>query len=235
MYLKEIFEQLMVGELANLSMGGVNEEGIHECDYPKIIPHINLGLVELYKRFPIKMNEVVIQQFDHIQTYVLDSKYAITNKESREPTKYIIDSIYQPFTDDVLKIEKVFNELGEQLYLNDFEEYFSVHTPVYNTVQIPYPDRENQCIISYRAKHVHIPSDHIDPKSVEIDIPYSLVEPLLNFIGYRVNMNTAGDDRQDSDRYLQRFEMTCKKIEELKLIDIVDNTENSKLRKAGWV
>ena len=43
MLLSEILEQLTIGEISQLSMGGPNTNGIQPQDYPKVIPHINLG------------------------------------------------------------------------------------------------------------------------------------------------------------------------------------------------
>ena len=57
MLLGDIFEQLTQGELRHLALGGVDSGGILEHNYDKIIPHINLGVTELCKRFPI-MNHV---------------------------------------------------------------------------------------------------------------------------------------------------------------------------------
>ena len=54
MLLSDIFEQLTMGEVSQLSLGGTNEGGVLPQDYPKIVPHINLALTEIYKRFNLK-------------------------------------------------------------------------------------------------------------------------------------------------------------------------------------
>ena len=123
MYLNELFDQLTYGELSQLEYGGVDNEGITQEDHKRILPHINLALTELHKRFLIREEEVTIRCYDHIETYVLDSKYAATNTESTEPYKYIHDTVFEPFVDNVLRIEKVFNEDGQELFLNETDPY----------------------------------------------------------------------------------------------------------------
>ena len=54
MLLKDIFEQLAQGELRHLAIGGVDSGGILQQDFNRVIPHINLGVTELCKRFPIQ-------------------------------------------------------------------------------------------------------------------------------------------------------------------------------------
>jgi len=234
MFLSDLFEQLQYGELSQLSMGGTDNIGIQPCDYPKVIPHINLGLIELYKRFPLKREEVVIQQYDEIQIYYLDSKYAVTNTEATPYKKYLIDSAYQPFKDNVLKIEKVFNEDGQELYNSEMDEYWSIQIPFYNAIQIPYPEKENQMIATYRASHPKLPIQDLDPTTAEVAIPPGMLEPLLLFIAARVYANKTTEGGQEGQMYLAKFEAACKKIEELGLSNI-DRTKNTKLDKNGWV
>lgn len=234
MKLQQIFNQLSHGELSQYFMGGVDAAGIHDGKFMDIIPHINLALVDLYTRFPLRVDEVVIQQHDQIQVYYLDSKYAETNQASPEPIKYIIDSSFQPFTDNVLKIEKVFNETGQELFLNDRDEYYSVHTPAYNAVQIPYPEKENQLIIEYRAGPVLVPLEEVDPDIYDVALPPTLLEHLLLYIGGRVFSTRDNDEFHTSKNFYKRYEEACLRYETVG-INLMDNTLNTKLEKARWV
>jgi len=242
MKLSDLFDQLSQGELSQLKMGSRDEIGIRLCDYNKIIPHINLGLTELYKRLNLKTSEVVIQQFDHIQTYYLDSRYAQTNVDSQEPTKYIMDSEYQPFTNNVLRIEKVHNELGEELYLNQDRSYFSgsnmywaVNIPSYNSIQVPYPEKENQMIVTYRADHDPIIfTEEMNLQDIHVPISPSYLEPLLLYIAARVYTNLSSNEGNEGTNYTAKFEASMQQIEKLNLIN-KDDTYNIKLEENGWV
>ena len=210
MKLVQILNQLSHGELAQYYEGGDGYNGIHDDRFNKVIPHINLALSALYTRFPLKMEEVVIQQADQIQTYYLDSKYAVTNKLSTEELRYIIDSLYHPFVDNVLKIERVFNEQGRELFLNDADEYWSVHTPTYNSIQIPYPDLANQLIVTYRAGPKQIPIEELQPEFYDVDLPADLLEHLLLYVGGRMTaIRDSSEGDYTSQNYFKRYEEAC--------------------------
>ena len=256
MKLSDLFLQLTEGELSNLRMGGRDEMGIRPCDYMKIIPHINLGLTELYKRFALKKSEVVVQQFDQINTYYLDSRHNQTNKpdghvsipENQETHfnadsyYYIMDSVYQPFTDNVLRIEAVHNEIGEELYLNQdrqywagSDKYWAVTTPSYNTIQVPYPEKENQMIVTYRADHDPIVmTTNSDLSKIYVPISPSYLEPLLLYIAARVYTNMSSNEGNEGNNYTAKFEASIKQIEQLNLTNSTD-TQNAKLEENGWV
>lgn len=234
MRLSDVFDQLTAGELSQLNMGGIDNIGIQPCDYPKVVPHINLGLAELFKRFSLRRQEVVVQQYDEIQTYYLDSKYAQTNTNSIVYKKYIMDSVYEPFTDNVLKIEKVINEIGEELYKNETDEYWSITTPAYNAIQVPYPEKENQMIITYRAAHDTILLKDLNPLETDVNISPGMLEPLLLYVAARVYANLTSGDGNEGQMFMAKFESSCAKIEQLGLQE-KDETKNNKLDENGWI
>lgn len=170
MRLSEIFEYLTTGELAQLHIGGMDPHApwsqARAEDYQQLVAHVNVALKVLFSRFWIRSKEVIVDLYPHIQEYVLDRRYAETNNLSLEPYKYIADSIFDPFCNDVLKIEQVFNEGGELMFLNDINEPWSVFTPSFRSVQIPFPMICNSMVIHYRASHPTIrflPSQKPDP------------------------------------------------------------------------
>jgi len=235
MLLSDLFDQLAVGELSQLSLSGIDSIGIQECNYIKIVPHIQLALTELYKRFSLKKEEVFIQQYEHIQTYYLHSKYAESNTESTEIYKYIKDSQFQPFLDNVISIYSVHSEVGEELYLNDESQVWNVQTPSYNSILMPSPEKENALSVIYIADHPKIPIIGLDPYSTEVNIPPGLLEPLLFYIASRVytNLNSDGSTNEGNN-FMIKFEASCRKIKELNLVP-KNQTTNMKLVNNGWV
>ena len=229
MRLAEIFRQLTHGELATLAIGGLDGSGVLEQNHENLVAHVNLGLTELHKRFPLKTNQVMVQSYDAIQKYYLHSDYAETNENSNQPIKYIKDSIYEPFVDDVLKIESVYDEDGKELFMNDRNEYWSVHTPSYNCLQIPYPEKENAYSVLYRADHRKIIAKDLDPETEEVDLPYSHLSALLLFIASRkFSTNpTLKPQSADGNAYYSKFEAACAKLEEL---NIMNKSEESNIR-----
>ncbi len=234
MLLSELFEQLQYGELAEMSFGNTEGNTIISSDYPKIIPHVNLGITELYKRFPLKLTELTVQQYEQLNLYHLKSKYAVTNTSSSEPIKYIIDTEYQPFNDDLLQIESIYDEDGKLLYLNDDTQFWSIHTPAYNTIQVPEPENENALAVIYKANHERILIPNLDPETEEVNIPSYLLEALLLFIASRAYASYNSDTNNMSNNYMVKFENSCKKVEELGLIN-KDSNINERLWRNGWL
>jgi hypothetical protein len=234
MTLAEILEQLTYGELSQLAMGGW-DDGIRREDLPKVLAHINLGLKELYKRFWLSSKEVLVQLHDHIQVYTLDKHYAATNTLSPAKEKYIIDSVYQPFQNDLLKIEQVFNENGELMYLNDLTEPWSLFTPSYNQLQVPFPEHHNILLVHYRASHpkIELRPDE-DPKDVQVMLPEGLLEPLLLYVGYRAFGSLTSVPDAESSVYLQKFENSVQNALKAGL-QISTCYGNMRLDNQGWV
>ena len=102
--LKDIFEYLAYGELQQTAVGLLlaQELGpqsdlidLDDAEYierarnmEKVVGHVNLALKALYTRFWLSSKDVIVQQYDHIQQYFLDSKYAQPNYLSDEKTRY---------------------------------------------------------------------------------------------------------------------------------------------------
>lgn len=269
MLLSELFDQLTYGELSSLFMGGVDCTGIQSESYPQVVSYVNMGLLAIYTRFPVHLQEVVIKLKDEVQIYYLDRKYAQTNTAYEDKygeatplpenpdsgligyppsqiyipgetllipkaDRYIDDSVYYPFEDNVITIEEIFNEDGQTLFMNDGGEYWSVQTPSYNSVQIPYPEKENSLIVTYKASHPTIKVEGLRPAEVQVNVPVALIEPLLYYIGSRAFAGLNADQNAEGNNYLAKYEASCRKIEELGLV-VKDSNINSKFDAAGWV
>ena len=233
--LETIFDQLAYGEFLSIDLGADGCKGISVDDYPKIAIHINLALTELYKRFNLKMGEVVIQLFDEITDYKIHSIYAQSNTESTEPVKWIADLGASPYMDDLLKIERVYNEVGCEYSLNDPADCNTISTPEYNVVQCKQPYDENSLLVKYRAAPVYIPTKRLVPENVYVPIPPSLIEALLWYVAGRImtNLNLAGDIGEGNN-YTMKFE---KSVQEVKLAGLinVDKAKNLRPERGQWV
>ena len=61
MTLQDIFDALSAGELSQISIGGQAAGVINKENRAKLLPHINMGLTALFKRFRLKEGELTIQ------------------------------------------------------------------------------------------------------------------------------------------------------------------------------
>lgn len=230
MTLEEILQQLQYGELSQLKIG--------ELDTPKrrkeVVAHVNLGLTDLHKRFWLKTKEILVQITPGFQDYLLDARYARSNTLSPVTTKYILDSGVNNFSDELLKIERLFDDEGNQLPLNDDHRKDSFFTPSFNILRAPLSYEKDYVLIEYRANHPKLDIEGEDVCSSEIDIPIALVEPLLLYVAHRAFRSLNSDQKQESTDYMNLYEAACLRIMNLGYQIVPDRT-NLKLDKHGWV
>ena len=230
MQLKELLQRLCEGEFDGLAVGHQVDGGPLDQHYAKLVRHIDLGLLELHKRFPLKIREAFIQQYDHIQNYKLNERYAATNKDSKESTKYICDSRFNKFTNSsFLRIDTLFNELGAPVVMDDMGQQYSMFISGHDTIQVPYPDSANNFVVHYKAGHPLLPTDRIE--DVEVDIPYTHLEPLLFYVASRVLIKV---DPEGAQGYMMRFENSCMQITQLNLAYTM-NTPPEQFARGGWI
>jgi hypothetical protein len=241
MNLLELLQDLTYGELAALEMGkfipGEPESQPDPTSYAQLTSHINLGLKEIYKRFFLLSREIYIELREETSIYMLHSKYAQTNTDSLIPIedRYIMDTDADPFTDDCLKIEEVYDEAGVHLPMNDINEETSIHTPSYRTIQVPYPNDDITYAVQYRACNTKIEyTADMDPSMIDLPVPNSLHEALLYYVASRAYTSLGGDGGIEGNDYFQRFENSCAKVSELGL-EVQTEPVNWRFDENGWV
>lgn len=248
MTLQEIFDQITYGELSQLSIGGEAAGVINENNYARIIPHINLALTALYKRFPLKTNRLTLNFVTDKIEYPLHSKYVIENTRSQEAVKYLNQNPNEKFQDDILKVEEIKTDLDESIVINDGLDEYSILTPTATILRIPI-DIVNQIIdlpnwlkttqlqIVYRANHpkIVIGNGLFDPTRITIQLPESHLEPLLLFIAARMltPLGTGQLEGFSSTTFIARYEAACASINQLGL-KIDQGSQVERFREKGW-
>lgn len=236
MLLSEIFEYLTHGELSQLAVSDQGTEITSE-DYAKVASHINLGLLDLHKRFPVKYKELILDTYDSINMYRLSYEYAVSNTASTVPVKYINDAspadTFDPST--LLRVDQVFDEEGTDLPLDNTADSRSLYRPAYNILQVPEPLTGYSLSLIYRVAHPKlIVNAATDVSQVEVDIPYDVLQPLLYFVGARL-LNGVGKDSTNAYMMgMQQYEAACQQIEQRKVFDR-DEMFNTRLETNGWV
>ena len=236
MTLLDILKDLTYGELSGLFIGNLipgeydNQPDPHE--YEQVVSYVNLGLKEIYKRFFLRSREIDIQSYEQLTEYKLHSDFAQSNVASLEPIKYILDTVAEPFQDDILKIEEVYDEEGTKLSLNDITDEDSVYTPAYNIIQIPNPNDNWTFSVQYRACHPKLSTSlTTDPSTVEVELPNSLHAALLQYVGYRAFLRI---DPEKSVNYWQQFERSCEHVDRLGL-EVQGEPGDWRFDQHGWV
>lgn len=231
--LNTLFEQLAYGELSQHRIG---KEGlIDPSDYPNLISHINHGLTKLHSKFPLQHKELLLLQFKHITRYKLDTKYSISSNDSSVDYKYILDTDDEPFMDDVIRIESIYDSQGCNVPLNDEYAKNSWFTPNPDTIQIPYPVDGNLASIIYRANHVKIPLDTVDPENVDIEIPSVLEGALAAHVASRVYVSLGNaTSAQLSAYYRAIYTDEVSQVERFNLLQSSEGSTDIKFIMGGW-
>lgn len=236
MTLLDILKDLTYGELSGLAIGnllpGEDENQPDPHEYEQVVSHINLALKEIYKRFFLRSVEIDVQQYDQIVTYKLHSDFAVTNVASTEPIKYILDTAEEPFQDDILKIEEIYDEEGNKYAVNDVSDEDSLYTPTFRSIQVPNPSSTRIMSVQYRACHPKITATiDTDPETIEVELPNSLHIALLQYVGYRANIRTNIEKSAD---FWQQFTASCDAVDRYGL-EVQGEPGDWRFDDHGWV
>jgi hypothetical protein len=233
MQLSELFDYLVYGELSRIKIG--DKGSINSDDYPMIVTNINLAMIALHKRFPLLYREVNIDLRNEITVYNLHSDYAQSNQSSSQPIKYIIDgTAAKPFSDDIILITNVYDELGEELPLNDLDEETSVFTPSSTMLQVPEAYDENSLSIIYQAKPDKIDYDILtDPSEVDVPIPPQFIEALTSYVAWRIFAPMDTNQGSEANTFYAKYEQECQLAKELGILN-TDSTKNLRFGESGW-
>lgn len=234
MKLSEFFSLLTYGELANLKVGGKEDGGIYPTHSDEVVSFIRQGLTDLHSRFALKHNEVIIQQFAHITLYPIRSEYAVSSL-GVEPYRWVIDTESNPFQEDIILIESIIDEGGNEVALNDDHDKCSYFTPQPDVIQIPEPMEDNAIAVMYKANHAKIDLTVDVPSNIDIEVPTQLVRPLALYVAALAH-NTVGspEGSQVGANKMMEYEAACIQIEIQGLVH-KERWTNNNIGRNGWV
>lgn len=255
MLLRELIDQLSVGEFAQISLGGGAGIISTDEDYKKVMLHANLAASALYKRFNIKRGRVVLKITPTISSYAVKSSNSVLKPAGG---KYVMDTLQNKFQDDINKIEKIYWEHnGEEVPLNEIDRSDSVVNSTLLTLEFPQeilkklrlkPKADpsdadewenNRLVVEYRAGY--FPSvkltDIAVPEVTVIDIPDMYLEALLYFVASRVHnpIGLVGESGfHQGNNFAAKYEAECQRLEYAGLQMDYTNP-HLRFRQNGWV
>lgn len=246
MKLSEIFQYLKGSEFSQLSIGGGAAGAIRPEDYPKVAQAINLGLINLYTRFNLKEGNLKLVLDPAVTHYVLTKEHCLSTGVGSG--KYIDDTVV-PFLDDIAKVQAITTEFRGSVPLNKTDDAYSCLMLSSSTIDVPYsiatqsgdlPDqyKTSYLNVSYRALHPNIDVDEsagLDPDTLEIELPYPFLEPLLYFVAARMHHpSSLNSEVNPATSYYSKYEHSCQRLENTNL-DLDKEEGTNKFRERGWV
>ncbi len=234
MKLSDIYEKLAYGEFSMLAVGDVDSNTPGDQDYNNLIPIINLGLLDLYKRFPLKNNSVKLTLDATVTKYQLSPDYLVSNTSSTQPIKYLDDTVECVMDSGVIKLEAVYTSAGQDLLTSSSEKLGEVSLAEYNTLRVHTPVHGTELVVKYRAAHKSIPIEVHEADEVEISLPIVMEEALLLYIAYKKHLSINTDGLNEGMQLLNRYEAVCAALKR----DFTyhnNYTNSSRLITDGWV
>ena len=186
----EVIDMAKFGELRNLVAGPDEDRAI--------VSYLNLGLIELYKRFPLSVKEHLVELSTDQEIYQLPSD-----------CMWII-SAYGEVPADMRSV------YTNELEINNEDNPLSINTVGWNQIQVPIAVDSSYVSLIYAAgpdSSQKIKYDEVgDYRESDIAIPLQLIEPLLHYVGYRAHGAMDGNVQAESNTHYIRFDASCKKI-----------------------
>ena len=218
MLISDVIKQAQSGELSNLSV---------KDDIASIIQFINLGLIALYKRFNLSTGEVVIELGK--VTGATDSYVRISDTEYQLP-------------EGAGTVLEAYEEDGTMIPINVEDDPYSILTPSWNTVQIPVATKGAFVSIMFAKDPIPIkytPGADIDDvdafSNPVLQLPTTLLEALLHYIGYRGHGAIDGNVEAENNTHLMRFNAECDNVKKIGAVTADDMTSSGNLNKKGFV
>lgn len=236
MNLNDLFRDLALGELSNLSLAE-NDTIIPE-KRPKIVSYANDCLLDLHSTFVLKEKDVMLEMREGVTNYHLLKRYAWSQYDEENPPNrwdmpYIMDMVADPFQEDVIKILAVYNSFGQKMPLNDLEHARSVFNPQSNLLQVPFPIPGQALVIEYQARHTTL--DYCECGD-DILIPDVLWRALKAYIAGKVcsHMNTQ-EMTAKGQEHMIIYDTICQEVVDKDLVNTSSSTTNSRFHKRGWI
>ena len=232
--LTELYKSLALTVLNNTSVITDDKKDIEPDKKEYILEFINEGLTRLHGRFPLKTENVFVEMREGRTEYPLLKRYSFMGFDPElAQYPFIMDSVTNPFEENVIKILMVYDSLGERRGLNDNHNPHGLFTPRPDTLQCIRPRHCEVLTVTYQAKH---PTLSVDSENQEVDLPDSLLPALKYWVAYSyyTGLNTA-ESTSKAAEYLQMYESICGEVEDYDLGSSSEANTNTLFERRGWI
>lgn len=204
MTVRQVLELAKASELNGLGIAS-NDEAT--------LGFLNMGVLELYKRFTLKVEEHIITLVDNVSIY-----------EMPEDFMWLVSAYGE--------VDKQSSMLVNVLPINEGDNPLSINTVSWNKVQVPVSSYGSYISCIYVASpYMYLVAD-LDTK---IDIPLQMVDPLLAYIGYRANSAIDTGVQTEDNAWYIRFENSCTRVRTEGMMNSSDMFTNGRIDTRGFV
>lgn len=234
MNLSDYLAQMALGACRNLSIGGDGSGTIPPSSYPSFMTALNQALMDLYTKFALRRRALMIETRTGQWQYPMRPDFALTSG-AVVPFKHIRDSAEEPFTQRLLKIDRIYNEKLVEQPLNVINTQNSWMTTSFDMLIAPAPMDGELFAVYVRLAADFIPNGA--NQNTLVPIPPSLEEALLVRAAYLIYVPIQSEGavmvRQElSSRYSQLVDQSLN-------TNVANDSEiderNCAIERAGWI
>lgn len=193
---------MTVDDVIDFAVKGELKKIAVKDDKASIVSFINLGMIELYKRFPLDTEEVIITL--GAATDVNSAYTMISNTIYKMPS-------------DFMYMVGAYEENGIEININKEDDPYSIMEISWNKIQVPVATTGANISIIY-VKNPTLIANTPEELAKDIELPSSLIEALLHYIGYRGHGSIDGNIQAENNTHYQRFEASVKRAEMLGIV-----------------
>ena len=204
MTVKQVIDLAKASELTGLPVASKDET---------VLGFINLGVLELYKRFTLSVEEWIIALEDGQSYYT-----------APEDFMWIIAAYGEVGMDSVQEVNV--------LPVNEEDNPLSINTVGWNKVQVPLSVTGAYVSIIYAATPEVYSVTDMDET---VNIPPQMIEALLAYIGWRANSTIDTGIQTEDTVWYNRFESSCSRLEVKGFINANDMVMTNRLNMRGFV
>lgn len=205
---------MLVSDVISLAKSSeLNQLAVKE-DNAAILGFINLGMLELYKRFPLKQEEAIVTMRDGKSDYYLNGTDPDVEMNTFE---------------NFLLVSECWDESGKLLTLNDENDPLAIMTPSYNSIEVPNVANGEKLSVIYRTS-----VDFATALNDDLLLPPQLLEALLYYIGFKGHSAITVDMKGESNSHYIRFEQSCNRVIQQGLI-MPDDLESYMFENRGFI
>ena len=204
MLVKDIITLSQQGELSQLAVASKTEV---------VLGYVNLGMIELYKRFPIDTEEWLLELEDGV------SEYTVPND-----CMYIVAAYGE--------VPEASDEMVNILNINTEDDPLSINTIGWNRIQVPVSLYGAYISLVYVKQPTVLKMEDLDSP---INLPLQMVEALLHYVGYRAHAAQSGEVQAEHITHYTRFEKSCEKIDTLGVYTRDDMVMVDRIKHKGFV
>jgi hypothetical protein len=240
--LQDLFNTLATGVYANTALKGT-DNALKAEHYGKVVNIINLGIIELYKRFKFLENELTLHITPLTTNYYLRPSRVADLEDITESLYIETPPVGSEGFLNIIKLTAIYDSNGNEIKCNNKSSYTSDYPTIIelatDILQITNFTTAQTLNIMYQAYPDKLTAaSYADPTTYEFNIPEIVIDPLISYIAAKTfkpmgsNDSTANADKSAS--YEQQYELACQKLAMYGL-SVQDRIDRETFDSNGWV